>query len=66
MLREQAAVLASTFLDDADGGRYAQLKALVMDEMKGCYFWPELLSRLDEVVVVFRSLERDSGQTPGC
>jgi ATP-dependent Clp protease ATP-binding subunit ClpC len=57
--------LASTFLDDADGGRYAQLKALVMDEMKG-YFWPELLSRLDEVVVVFRSLERYSGQTPGC
>jgi hypothetical protein len=37
MLREQAAVFPSTFLDDADGGRYAQLKALVMDEMKGCY-----------------------------
>ncbi|CAK9874897.1 unnamed protein product [Sphagnum jensenii] len=45
-----------TFSDDADGGRYSQLKALVMDELKG-YFRPELLNRLDEVVV-FRSLER--------
>eukprot|EP00897_Mesotaenium_endlicherianum_P002931 jgi/Mesen1/2666/ME000167S01816 len=42
--------------EDADGGRYAALKELVMDELKG-YFRPELLNRLDEVVV-FRSLEK--------
>eukprot|EP00249_Psilotum_nudum_P024238 c29129_g1_i1 orf=243-3248(+) len=42
--------------DDADGGRFAALKSLVMDELKS-YFRPELLNRLDEVVV-FRSLEK--------
>lgn len=42
--------------DEADGGKYSQLKELVMDELKG-YFRPELLNRLDEVVV-FRSLEK--------
>ncbi|KAG6551592.1 hypothetical protein Mapa_006669 [Marchantia paleacea] len=45
-----------TFSDEADGGRYGALKAMVMDELKG-YFRPELLNRLDEVVV-FRSLEK--------
>ncbi|CAI7897110.1 unnamed protein product [Closterium sp. NIES-53] len=43
--------------DEADGGRYAGLKALVMDELKS-HFRPELLNRIDEVVV-FRSLEKD-------
>jgi ATP-dependent Clp protease ATP-binding subunit ClpC len=42
--------------DEADGGKYSQLKELVMEELKG-YFRPELLNRLDEVVV-FRSLEK--------
>lgn len=42
--------------DEADGGKYSQLKTLVMDELKG-YFRPELLNRLDEVVV-FRALEK--------
>ncbi|GBG92963.1 hypothetical protein CBR_g57961 [Chara braunii] len=42
--------------DEKDGGRYSRLKSLVMDELKG-YFRPELLNRLDEVVV-FRPLER--------
>ncbi|KAL3681430.1 hypothetical protein R1sor_024386 [Riccia sorocarpa] len=45
-----------TFSDEADGGRYSALKTMVMDELKG-YFRPELLNRLDEVVV-FRSLEK--------
>lgn len=40
----------------ADGGKYAALKELVMEELKG-FFRPELLNRLDEVVV-FRSLEQ--------
>jgi len=44
------------YSDEADGGKYSQLKELVMDELKG-YFRPELLNRLDEVVV-FRSLEK--------
>ncbi|CAI7784151.1 unnamed protein product [Closterium sp. NIES-54] len=48
--------------DEADGGRYAGLKALVMDELKS-HFRPELLNRIDEVVV-FRSLEKD--QTAAC
>ncbi|CAI5496347.1 unnamed protein product [Closterium sp. Naga37s-1] len=43
--------------DEADGGRYAGLKSLVMDELKS-HFRPELLNRIDEVVV-FRSLEKD-------
>ncbi|KAG0600738.1 hypothetical protein M758_11G057600 [Ceratodon purpureus] len=42
--------------DEEDGGKYSQLKDLVTDELKG-YFRPELLNRLDEVVV-FRSLEK--------
>lgn len=44
------------FSDDSDGGKYSALKTLVMDELKG-YFRPELLNRMDEVVV-FRSLEK--------
>lgn len=47
--------------DEADGGKYSQLKELVMDELKG-YFRPELLNRLDEVVV-FRSLEKSQVQS---
>ncbi|CAI5535496.1 unnamed protein product [Closterium sp. Naga37s-1] len=43
--------------DEADGGRYGGLKALVMDELKS-HFRPELLNRIDEVVVS-RSLEKD-------
>lgn len=41
---------------EADGGAYSRMKAMVMDEMKA-YFRPELLNRLDEVVV-FKSLEK--------
>eukprot|EP00850_Spirogloea_muscicola_P004076 SM000017S02816 [mRNA] locus=s17:439366:444207:- [translate_table: standard] len=43
-------------VDEADGGRYSALKALVTDELKN-FFRPELLNRLDEIVV-FRSLEQ--------
>ncbi|CAM6088346.1 unnamed protein product [Calypogeia fissa] len=50
-----------TFSDEADGGKYSALKALVMDELKG-FFRPELLNRLDEVVV-FRSLEKSQVRT---
>ncbi|KAI3977167.1 hypothetical protein MKX01_035897 [Papaver californicum] len=44
-------------IDDDDGksGSYAAMKALLMEELKA-YFRPELLNRLDEVVV-FRPLE---------
>jgi len=42
--------------DEADGGAYSRMKSMVMDEMKA-YFRPELLNRLDEVVV-FKSLEK--------
>jgi ATP-dependent Clp protease ATP-binding subunit ClpC len=45
-----------TFSDDSESGKYSALKAMVMDELKG-FFRPELLNRLDEVVV-FRSLEK--------
>lgn len=45
-----------SFMDNVDGGRYEALKELVMEELKS-YFRPELLNRLDEVVV-FRSLEK--------
>ncbi|GAQ82703.1 ATP-dependent Clp protease ATP-binding subunit [Klebsormidium nitens] len=41
---------------EADGGAYSRMKAMVMEEMKA-YFRPELLNRLDEVVV-FKSLEK--------
>ncbi|GJP46534.1 hypothetical protein CLOM_g5809 [Closterium sp. NIES-68] len=47
--------------DEADGGRYAGLKALVTDELKA-HFRPELLNRIDEVVV-FRSLEKAQVRT---
>lgn len=45
-----------TFTDDAHGGKYAALRDLVMEELKA-HFQPELLNRLDDVVV-FRSLEK--------
>ncbi|KAI3866615.1 hypothetical protein MKX03_023827 [Papaver bracteatum] len=41
--------------DDGKSGSYAAMKALLMEELKA-YFRPELLNRLDEVVV-FRPLE---------
>eukprot|EP01018_Ginkgo_biloba_P003570 Gb_36602 [translate_table: standard] len=45
-----------TLVEEEDGGRYSAIKALVMEELKG-YFRPELLNRMDEMVV-FRSLEK--------
>ncbi|KAJ7560098.1 hypothetical protein O6H91_04G113400 [Diphasiastrum complanatum] len=54
--RGKSSMIGFTFSEDEDGGHYASLKSLVMDELKG-YFKPELLNRLDEVVV-FRSLEK--------
>lgn len=44
------------FIDEDDSTSYAGMKALVMEELKG-YFRPELLNRIDEVVV-FRPLEK--------
>lgn len=41
---------------DDEPTAYARMKALVMEELKA-YFVPELLNRLDEVVV-FRPLEK--------
>ncbi|XVF08555.1 hypothetical protein REPUB_Repub07fG0013300 [Reevesia pubescens] len=43
-------------LEDDESTSYAGMKALVMEELKA-YFRPELLNRIDEVVV-FRSLEK--------
>ena len=45
-----------TFTDHSNEGKYAVLRSLVMEELKS-YFRPELLNRLDDVVV-FRSLEK--------
>ncbi|KAJ6844006.1 uncharacterized protein M6B38_294540 [Iris pallida] len=42
--------------EDGETSSYAAMKALVMEELKA-YFRPELLNRIDEVVV-FRSLEK--------
>lgn len=42
--------------DDESSASYAGLKSLVMEELKA-YFRPELLNRIDEVVV-FRALEK--------
>ncbi|XP_077212359.1 clp ATPase [Tasmannia lanceolata] len=42
--------------DDTESSSYLGMKALVMEELKA-YFRPELLNRIDEVVV-FRSLEK--------
>ncbi|KAH6758632.1 Clp ATPase [Perilla frutescens var. frutescens] len=44
------------FTDEDESASYVGLKALVMEELKG-YFRPELLNRMDEVVV-FRPLEK--------
>ncbi|CAI5473567.1 unnamed protein product, partial [Closterium sp. Yama58-4] len=41
----------------ADAGRYAAMKEVVMEELKA-HFRPELMNRIDEVVV-FRALERE-------
>ena len=41
--------------EDADARAYGRVRSLVMEELKG-YFRPELLNRLDEVVV-FRQLD---------
>ncbi|URE44964.1 hypothetical protein MUK42_14952 [Musa troglodytarum] len=43
-------------LTDSQSNSFAAMKALVMEELKA-YFQPELLNRIDEVIV-FRSLER--------
>ncbi|KAK8287358.1 hypothetical protein V6Z12_D07G053300 [Gossypium hirsutum] len=43
-------------LENDESSSYAGMKALVMEELKA-YFRPELLNRIDEVVV-FRSLEK--------
>ena len=42
--------------DDTESSSYAAMKALVTEELKA-YFRPELLNRIDEVVV-FRPLEK--------
>lgn len=42
--------------EEEDGGQYSRIRSLVMEELRG-YFRPELLNRLDEVVV-FRQLDR--------
>jgi ATP-dependent Clp protease ATP-binding subunit ClpC len=42
--------------EDAEGSAYAQIRSLVMEELKS-YFRPELLNRMDELVV-FRQLGR--------
>jgi ATP-dependent Clp protease ATP-binding subunit ClpC len=42
--------------EDPGAGRHARLRGLVLEELKA-YFRPELLNRMDEVVV-FRRLER--------
>lgn len=42
--------------EDESSASYAGLKSLVMEELKA-YFRPELLNRIDEVVV-FRALEK--------
>ncbi|KAL1559024.1 chaperone protein ClpD, chloroplastic-like [Salvia divinorum] len=44
------------FTNEDESASYVGLKALVMEELKG-YFRPELLNRIDEVVV-FRPLEK--------
>ncbi|XP_068665263.1 chaperone protein ClpD, chloroplastic-like [Aristolochia californica] len=44
------------FSEDSESCSYAGMKTLVMEELKG-YFRPELLNRIDEVVV-FRPLEK--------
>ncbi|XP_078447333.1 clp ATPase [Wolffia australiana] len=46
--------------DDGEGRSYAGMKAMVMEELKA-YFRPELLNRIDEVVV-FRSLDKSQLQ----
>jgi ATP-dependent Clp protease ATP-binding subunit ClpC len=50
-------------MDDSqpDGGRHARMRSMVLDELKS-YFKPELLNRLDEVVV-FRRLTRENVRT---
>lgn len=47
--------------DDTESPTYAGMKALVMEELKA-YFRPELLNRIDEVVV-FRSLQKEQVNT---
>lgn len=44
------------FTNEDESASYVGLKTLVMEELKG-YFRPELLNRIDEVVV-FRPLEK--------
>lgn len=44
------------FVEDDESTSYSGMKALIIEELKA-YFRPELLNRIDEVVV-FRSLEK--------
>lgn len=44
-------------LEDDESSTYAGMKALVMEELK-TYFRPELLNRIDEMVV-FQPLKKD-------
>jgi ATP-dependent Clp protease ATP-binding subunit ClpC len=46
--------------DDADGGAYAAMREKVMDELRG-FFRPELLNRLDEVVVFRQLMQEEVG-----
>lgn len=46
--------------EDAAGRAYGRVKSLVMEELK-TFFRPELLNRLDEVVV-FRQLDKVGGR----
>lgn len=50
--------------DDSESSSYAGMKALVMEELKA-YFRPELLNRMDEVVV-FHPLEKRQVCTLSC
>jgi len=46
--------------DDADGGAYVAMREKVMDELRG-FFRPELLNRLDEVVVFRQLMQEEVG-----
>mmetsp|Transcript_2298 Transcript_2298/g.5758 ORF Transcript_2298/g.5758 Transcript_2298/m.5758 type:complete len:888 (+) Transcript_2298:213-2876(+) len=47
--------------DAADGGKYERVRSLVMEEVKS-YFRPEMLNRLDDIVV-FHQLTREQIRT---
>mmetsp|Transcript_31819 Transcript_31819/g.90376 ORF Transcript_31819/g.90376 Transcript_31819/m.90376 type:complete len:930 (-) Transcript_31819:498-3287(-) len=47
--------------DDPDGGKYERIRSLVLEEIKS-YFRPEMLNRLDEIVV-FHQLNKEQIRT---